>query len=87
MVLPQSIQKQVQKGYNLQILERLPLQQTASCNSHHPNLVDCLNTMCSSYFVKVWWTLSKDPWDSGRYALDLNCFVFNLIDAKLAEIN
>jgi hypothetical protein len=36
--------------------------------------------MFSLYFVKVWWTLSKAPWDSGCYALDLNCFVFNLIN-------
>ena len=32
-------------------------------------------------FVKVWWNLSRAPWDSGWYALDWSCFMFNLIHA------
>jgi hypothetical protein len=31
--------------------------------------------------------LSRAPWDSGWYVLDWNCFMFNLIDAQLAEVN
>jgi hypothetical protein len=33
------------------------------------------------HFFKVWCTLSKAHWDSGRYALDLDYCVFHLIDA------
>jgi hypothetical protein len=36
-------------------------QQTVACRSHHPNLFDSQNKMCSSYFFKVWCTLSKAP--------------------------
>jgi hypothetical protein len=43
--------------------------------------------MFASYLFKVWCILSKAPRDSGRYAFRLNSFVFNLIDAYLAEIN
>jgi hypothetical protein len=43
--------------------------------------------MFGSYLFKVWCIFPKAPWDSGRYAFRLNSFVFNLIDAKLAEIN
>jgi hypothetical protein len=32
-------------------IEMLPLQQTVACRSYHPNLVDCLSKMCSSYVL------------------------------------
>ena len=41
--------------------------------------------MFSLYFVKFWWTISKAPWDSGYYALDLNSLVVILINSKLAK--
>jgi hypothetical protein len=50
--LPQSVQKPVQKDYNVEMHDRLPLQQTVACGPHHPYLVDCLNKMCSSYYLR-----------------------------------
>jgi hypothetical protein len=49
----------------------LPLQQTVACISHHLNLFECLNKMCSSYLL-------MSTWDLRCYALDLNGFVLNL---------
>jgi hypothetical protein len=43
--------KTVQKDLNVEIRERLPLQQTVACELHHPNLFDCLNKMFYSFVL------------------------------------